>query len=480
MKRVFLSLLVVLVSQLFGFSQGDSKLDIGKKVSKTINLKDKHSYTVFLEKGHFALVNLKQQGIDVKIVTYDPLGNKLEEFDSQNGSKGDELILLDALQEGAYRFEVIPLGEVKRERKGTYEIELVAINNAVESHLSQTIEHLNQRNYLPGFAITVVDKNKIRYKNAIGYANREHKVPYSMETVQGIASISKTFIGISLMLLVEEGKLDLNAPVTKYVTDLKGTAWDNVSILNLANHTAGLDHEETNSSILDPNGVFLRFVRSALGTTLPDERVEDWREVLKDVQPLEQEQPGERFRYSSLNTQVMGMVIENVTNKRWSDVVEERIWGKVGARMPLMVHLAPDSTPLNMAIMSSTLEDFAKYATLFTPSWDKVAHEQVVTPSLLEQIRGAGDPAAFKGGAKEGQAVSLFAEKPLKSAYQFDFIFEDGAMYKHGNTGQGIYVDHERDFAAVYFGATPYVAPYGEIKAPAYFRQVAEMLDKAK
>ena len=244
MKRVFLSLLVVLVSQLFGFSQGDSKLDIGKKVSKTINLKDKHSYTVFLEKGHFALVNLKQQGIDVKIVTYDPLGNKLEEFDSQNGSKGDELILLDALQEGAYRFEVIPLGEVKRERKGTYEIELVAINNAVESHLSQTIEHLNQRNYLPGFAITVVDKNKIRYKNAIGYANREHKVPYSMETVQGIASISKTFIGISLMLLVEEGKLTLDTPINEvlpfevtnpYFSDIP------ITIRHLATHTSTIN-----------------------------------------------------------------------------------------------------------------------------------------------------------------------------------------------------------------------------------------------
>lgn len=291
-------------------------------------------------------------------------------------------------------------------------------------------------------------------------------------------SASKSITGLLVAMLVEEGKLDLHSPVTKYAIELKGTAWDKVSVLNLANHAAGLDHEETNNSILDPNGVFVRFVRSTLGTTLPDERVENWREVLKEVQPLEHEKPGERFRYSSLNTQVMGMVIENATNKRWSDVVEERIWGKMGARMPLMVHLAPDSTPLNMAIMSSTLEDFAKYATLYTPSWHKVAHEQVVTPSLLTQIRSAGDPAAFKNGAKENQAVNLFAETPLKSAYQFDFIFEDGAMYKHGNTGQGIYVDHDRDFAAVYFGATPYVAPYGEIKAPAYFRQVAKWLDK--
>ena len=246
------------------------------------------------------------------------------------------------------------------------------------------------------------------------------------------------------------------------------------------NHTAGLDHEENNSSILDPEGVFVRFVSSALGTTERCTEGETWRDVLKDVQPLENEQPGDRFRYSSLNTQVLGQVIQNVTNKRWTDVVEERIWGKLGARMPLMAHLTPDGTPLNMAIISSTLEDFAKYATLYTPSWDKVAHEQVVTPSLLKQIRSAGSAEAFSGGHKEKQAIGLFAEKPVKGAFQFDFIFEDGAMYKHGNTGQGIYVDPERDFAAVYFGATPYVAPYGEIKAPAYFRKVAELLDQAK
>ena len=94
----------------------------------------------------------------------------------------------------------------------------------------------------------------------------------------------------------------------------------------------------------------------------------------------------------------------------------------------------------------------------------------------MDRIRSAGDPKAFKGGAKEKQALGLFQEAPVKGAYQFDFIFKDGAMYKHGNTGQGIYIDPERDFVAVYFSATPYVPPYGEIKAPAYMRAAAKIL----
>jgi hypothetical protein len=70
----------------------------------------------------------------------------------------------------------------------------------------------------------------------------------------------------------------------------------------------------------------------------------------------------------------------------------------------------------------------------------------------------------------------LFGEKPVNSSYQFDFVFDGGAMYKHGNLRQGIYVDAERGFVGVYFSTTPYVPPFGEIKAPAYIMAVAKML----
>ena len=290
------------------------------------------------------------------------------------------------------------------------------------------------------------------------------------------ASASKTITGLVMALLVEEGKIDPQKSLTAYVRELADTAWDKVRVIDLINHTSGLAIEETNQAILDPQSMIVRFFSSAIGTPDRSVKLENWVTVLREAEPIENEKPGERFRYSSCNTQVLGMVIENVTGLRWADVVENRIWGKMGARMPLLAHLTPDGTALNMGLISSTLQDMARFGALFTPSWKAAAYEQVVTPAVLERIRKAGDPEAFKGGKKEGQAIGLFNEKPLKSAYQFDFIFEDGAMYKHGNMGQGIYVDPERDFVGVYFSTTPYVSPYGEIKAPAYIRAAAKML----
>lgn len=290
------------------------------------------------------------------------------------------------------------------------------------------------------------------------------------------SSASKTITGLLAAKFVVEGRIDPEAPVTRYVEELAGTAWDQVRVIDLINHTTGLDTEENNQSILNPQSMFVRFLLSVFGSPDRSVEIEDWLQVLREAEPLEGEVPGERFRYSSLNTHVLGMVIEGVTGIRVSDVIGQEIWGNLTARMPLLVHLAPDGQPLNLGIISSTLEDMARYATLWTPSWRTFSDTEIVTPEVLDLIRSSGDPVAFRGGAKEAQAIGLFAERPVKGAYQFDFIFEDGALYKHGNTGQGIYIDPERDFVAVMFSATPYVPPYGEIKLPAYMRAAAKML----
>lgn len=57
-----------------------------------------------------------------------------------------------------------------------------------------------------------------------------------------------------------------------------------------------------------------------------------------------------------------------------------------------------------------------------------------------------------------------------------DVAFVNGAMYKHGNVGQGIYVDPGRDEVGVYFPTNGYLPPYGEDKLPGFIRRAAKML----
>ena len=78
---------------------------------------------------------------------------------------------------------------------------------------------------------------------------------------------------------------------------------------------------------------------------------------------------------------------------------------------------------------------------------------------------------------RQGPRVDLPpAEARNNGAAQFDEVFEDGALWKHGNLGQGIYIDPARDFVGVYFPTNGYIPPYGEDKMPGYLRRAAKYL----
>jgi len=77
-----------------------------------------------------------------------------------------------------------------------------------------------------------------------------------------------------------------------------------------------------------------------------------------------------------------------------------------------------------------------------------------------------------------GLLISLVSSTPVLAAdSKFDAVFKDGALWKHGNVGQGIYIDPARDFVGVYYSTNGYIPPYGEDKMPGYLRRAAKFLN---
>jgi len=113
---------------------------------------------------------------------------------------------------------------------------------------------------------------------------------------------------------------------------------------------------------------------------------------------------------------------------------------------------------------------------LFTPSWNKAAIEPVVSAQVLKRLQTAGTPEAFRAGAKYKGLTEDLGEAPMANSYQFDAMFADGALWKHGNVGQGIYIDPARDFVGVYSSTNGYIPRYGEDKMPAFLRRAAKLL----
>ena len=310
-----------------------------------------------------------------------------------------------------------------------------------------------------------------------------HKGKVVFETYPGMnpddyhvwMSASKTTAGLMISMLADEGKIDLEKPVSHYVPELKGSQWDHVSVKNTMNMAVGVDNEETFESLSNPKSWITSFFTAVFGVGGGDPS--EWRKLLKGVKPLPNEKPGDRFRYSTSNTQVLVLIAEQVTQMPWQAYWEEHVWSKIGAKNPFIIGLTPDGTPVAGGLNNTTPEDMLRYALLYTPSWNAVAKEQVISDELLKLIQNMGDPAAYKISTELEYGTRWFGETPQKNTAQWDHAFADGAMFKHGNMGQGIYVDPARDFCGIYFGlATNDESVAGIDHSPGYMRAAAKML----
>ena len=262
-------------------------------------------------------------------------------------------------------------------------------------------------------------------------------------------SAAKTTVGLLMAMLIDEGKVDPDKPVPTYVPELRGTHWEQATVKNVMNMASGLDIEESIANLLNPDTWIAHFFTAVF------EGKGDWREMSKHAQPLEGEPAGTHFRYSGANTQTLVLATQHVTGMRWQDFFHERVWSKIGAKSPYLAGLCPDGSPAAAGIVASTPEDVLRFALSYTPSWHVVSEERIVSERLLQTIQSMGDPAAYVGSTEEGYGLGWFGEKPLTNTAQWDHSFADGAMFKHGNMGQGIYVDPARDFCGMYFGLAP-------------------------
>ncbi|WP_156152238.1 serine hydrolase [Flammeovirga sp. OC4] len=307
--------------------------------------------------------------------------------------------------------------------------------------------------------IIMAHKGKVVYESYPGMNPEDYHV---------WMSASKTTVGTLCILLEKEGKMDLEKPITYYATELAGTAWDNVSVKNALNMATGLDLEETTAAFQDPNSWIEQYFAKAF-----EGEGSEWIEVMKAVQPLENEKPGERFRYSTAITEALVLASQRAAGNAFTEAFDERVWSKVGVKNPFMVGLSPDGNAGAGGLIYTTIEDALKYAMMYTPSWNVVSDEQVITPEILKRIRTLGDPAAYKGSTEEGYSVEWTGDLGERNSAQWDLLWADGAMFKHGNMHQGIYVDPERDFCAFVFSLCPNERTDHN---PGYMRAVAKKL----
>lgn len=159
---------------------------------------------------------------------------------------------------------------------------------------------------IPGASVLVLRGGKVIKKSAYGLASIELKTPADPDGLYESGSIGKVFTTTATMLLVEEGKIDPEASVRKYL-DQAPEAWDKVKIKNLLSNTSGIT-----DCVLVP------------GLGLVDSWTKEvWWDKMSKL-PLEF-QPGDQFSYSSSNFLLLAEIVSKLSGKTFSDFLTERV-----------------------------------------------------------------------------------------------------------------------------------------------------------
>lgn len=210
--------------------------------------------------------------------------------------------------------------------------------------LGQQLADIHKNGQLPGFAVAIVQADKILFEQAFGYADIANQTPYTNTTQQNIASLSKTFIGIALMKAIEQQKLSLDTPLNDILPfSIQNPYHLNVpiTIRHLATHTSSIDDGD-----IEYRSVFLNesfdFNKKDIGKE-NYQFFKEWEKnersplanFLTDALSSEGSQynkkrflkvaPGSQYQYSNLGASLLAYAISLVVNQPFEKYVSEQI-----------------------------------------------------------------------------------------------------------------------------------------------------------
>lgn len=159
-------------------------------------------------------------------------------------------------------------------------------------------------------SVLVAEAGEVIYENGFGWANIEWEVPNTPDTKHRIGSVTKHFTSAIILQLVEEGEIELDAPIATYLPGYPAEQGSKVTVHHLLNHTSGIPSYTGLPDFIQEQG---------RDPFTPDELIE----VFWDM-PLEFE-PGTAWAYNNSGYFILGRIIENVTGDEYDDVLRERI-----------------------------------------------------------------------------------------------------------------------------------------------------------
>jgi len=289
---------------------------------------------------------------------------------------------------------------------------------AIDS-LTYKLNEIEKKTVIPGFTTNIVQGNNTIYSKGFGYSDIANKQKFTPQTVHTIASISKTFIGVAIMKLVEDGKLNLDDPINNYLPfKIISPHFPNtdITIKHLVTHTSSLngdfdDGEKRPSELLEKS----KYSADEMPTDLAED-IYYWDGTaipldlyIKQVftpngkwyveSNFSNFKPGEKYEYSNEGSNLAGLIVETVSGMSFSEFTKKYIFQPLEMSNTYWEYIELDSTVSKLYTLyekdsTEQLFEFPRAIDSGQPCGDLKSNADDLSKYLIEMMNG------FKGKGK--------------------------------------------------------------------------------
>jgi D-alanyl-D-alanine carboxypeptidase len=187
----------------------------------------------------------------------------------------------------------------------------VPLGRAVSLRISSAIDSTLRARQIPGAAVAVLHHDTLVFSGGFGLANIADRVPVNTETVFQIASLTKVFTAMSIMMLVEQGKLSLDSPASRYLSWLPAK-YSTITVRQLLTHTSGVNPDLRRANVDEFD-------------------LEEFKRRLNE-QPVSFA-PGTSVQYANTGFILLSLIVEEASGEEFGTFLSGRIFAPLG-----MVH----------------------------------------------------------------------------------------------------------------------------------------------
>jgi CubicO group peptidase (beta-lactamase class C family) len=289
--------------------------------------------------------------------------------------------------------------------------------------LKTAISKVLEENEVPGVGVAMVDKNGPVWIGALGKANLELDIPADEETMFRIGSTSKMFVALSVLKLVEEGRLSLDDRVSELVPELEfenqWEATDPVRVVHLLEHTTGWDdihlpeyaHNDPTPATLKQGLDFH-----------PHSRISRWV-------------PGTRMSYCNSGPPVAAYIVEKITGQDFEDYVAEHFFRPMG--METMTYRLSEDFKIHGATLydngntpqdywhivmrpagsiNASAMDMARFVGFYI-NRGAVNGQQLISPASLERMETVKSTSGARAGQESGYGLHNYTSSHEQWVY---------------------------------------------------------------